>query len=1024
MGLPVYGILHVARVSGRSRQLLTFSLAAVIALVGSASSAEGGPNLVANGDLNHTDQNATARMGFGERAVYYTFDGDAHFGRVVAVASGSAWILRDNYRVAYRELSKVGTGGQRGLLLDPGEIRDAGDLDVSVWFDLKGKIQPDTEYEYTVLAVVSSDRNEPASGFKLMVPALWADGKPMGAEVDVSLTNLLENVTGTIRTPAFRQQTGPTSMVLKLPRNFNDRLLILRMSLREVDRSLVEGKTPPMPVPVRYVPIEDPLEFRIVEALQNSAEYLRGLRGGGEGGWQVGDQEESVRVTSMVVSALAEMGDRTDEGPLAEAMDWLAEQLPEELEDEADADNIVRRLERDLRFTETHAWRLYCLCRWGDPAGNPKHRQVVAHDIVWLEGAQFDDGGWGRIHSELEEARAMHSENDSAALAATALREALLVGRPCDHAVALNAVKYWLDAQTADGGYRSKLDRYGGVSEATTVTRTAAGVASLLATMDMAFAAGGTSCDQFRRNRPQMEAIRKGLDWVDTRYLGEHKRILDVLRKTFGQGQITDMALENLVGGGFQPFQTAFYLQRLAEISGRARFSGVDSFQKEAERLLDWFYQRDARQFQGGAGPTAWALVTLAGGHAPLALQRILVSDNRDDELLRDADHLSRYLSATFGRSLKWRDTTIGRPIDELLQVPILLLNVAGPINWTQPQWDKIRDYCFAGGLVLINVGEENKPGRDAIESGLRTTFPEYELAPLAADDPVLTIRKRVSLEAMPTVVGNGLKNFVFLLPQDYTCAWHTFDYRRQPEVYDLVANLLEYTTDGEPLLATFAEANWEHAAEGTRTVPVARMECGADRPAFPDFIETLDRTMRANYRTGLKEGAAGGDAPILLWVANAGTGSLTSEQSQRIRQALADGTYVLAEVIGGDPDRAETFHAELQQLDPKLAVRKLRTSHPVFTGMIEGTQGYDVRRTRLSRSLREEVADQGRCDLYALELDGREVGVLSEYDLSSAVSFMRYSGRRGPASRAGRELAVNAVLHAMQQSIREANPE
>lgn len=1001
------------------RQLLTFGLLALTVVATWASAARAGPNLVANGDLNHTDQDADVRIGYGERAAYFTFDGHAHFGRVVAVASESAWSLKDDMHVAYRELSKEGTGGRRGLLIDPEDIKDAGEVDISVWFDLKGKIRPNADYEYTVLALVWGAGAEAKGGFKLVAPALWADGKPIGAEVDVSFGEYMENVTGIVRTPSFQQQTGPASMVLKLPPNFDDRLLILRMSLREVDQALIEGKTPPMPVPVRYVPIEDPLEFRIVEALRNSAEYLRELRSEGSGGWWTGDQEESVRVTSMVVSALVEMGDRTDEGPLAEAMEWLAEQLPEELEDEEEADNLVKRLERDLQLTETHAWRLYCLSRYGDPIGDPKHRQAVAHDIIWLEGAQFEDGGWARIHRELEEAKVLHSDNDSSALAVTALREALFAGKPCGRTTALNAARYWVAAQATNGGFRSKMDRYGGVSEATTVTRTAAGVASLLATMDMAFAAGGLSCEQFRRNRQQLDAIRSGLEWLDAEYLGEHKRLLDVLRKYYGRGQIIDMTLEELVGGGFHPFQTVFYMQRLAEISGRVRFSRVDSFHKEAERLLDWFYLRGEKQFRGGAGPTAWALVSLSAGHAPVAVQRIVVSEDSQDKWLRDAEHLARYLSVARGRALKWRSTTIDRPIGELLQVPILYLNVTGPMSWTQPQWDKIRDYCFAGGLVLINVGEGNESARGVIESALRSTFPEYEPRELDRKDPVLRTPKDLGLDRMPTVVGNGLKDFVFLLPRDYTCAWHTFDHRQQRAPFDLVVNLLEYTTDGEPLAGTFAGSHWEPAAEGARTVPLARLECGSDQPAFPDFLRMLDRTMRANYRTGLKDGSNPGETPILLWVANTGDKPLTPDQSGRIRQALGGESYVLAEVVAGNPDRAETFRAELQQIEPNLTVRKLHTAHPIFTGMVEGTQGYDVRRSRLSRTLREAVADQGRCDLHVLELNGREVGVLSEYDLSSAATFMQYPGRRGPAPQAGRELAINAVLHAMQMSIR-----
>jgi hypothetical protein len=176
---------------------------------------------------------------------------------------------------------------------------------------------------------------------------------------------------------------------------------------------------------------------------------------------------------------------------------------------------------------------------------------------------------------------------------------------------------------------------------------------------------------------------------------------------------------------------------------------------------------------------------------------------------------------------------------------------------------------------------------------------------------------------------------------------------------------------------------------------------------------------MRANYRTSLEDVSGRDETPALLWLANVGVEPLTQSQIGLVRQALDGGAYLLAEVAGGDPDRGETFRAELHKIDPRLSVRKLHTSHPIFTGGIEGTQGYDVRRSRLSKTLREEVADEGRCDLYALELEGREVGVLSQYDLSAGVTFMRYPGRRGPGPRAAREMGVNVVLHAMELRVK-----
>ncbi|MHC4092061.1 MAG: hypothetical protein ACYSVY_17630, partial [Planctomycetota bacterium] len=125
------------------------TVAAALVSVSWGVPALAGPNLVANGDLNHTDQDAAARVGIGEKAAYFTFDGDGDFGRVVATTTGSMTALKNELRIAYVELGKVATGGPRGLLIDTKNLKSGGDVDISVWFDLQGKIRPKKEYEWT-----------------------------------------------------------------------------------------------------------------------------------------------------------------------------------------------------------------------------------------------------------------------------------------------------------------------------------------------------------------------------------------------------------------------------------------------------------------------------------------------------------------------------------------------------------------------------------------------------------------------------------------------------------------------------------------------------------------------------------------------------------------------------------------------------------------------------------------------------------------------------------------------------------
>ncbi|MCP4248279.1 MAG: DUF4159 domain-containing protein [bacterium] len=991
------------------RRILSLLAGAYLPLI-LTSVASGGPNLVANGDLNHTDQIADVHTGIGETAVYFTFDGAGDFGRVVARTDGSVSALKREMRVAYWEPAKAATGGMRGLVIDTSEVKDRGELKIEVWFDLKGKVRPKKQYEWSLVAAIPGGDAKPEGGFKVIAPAIWADGEPLGAEVDAAFNGYMAPRHGSTHVRNFERQTGSAGLVIQFPDNYKGQLVIVRASLREVDEDLVEGREPVMPVPIRYVPIEDPLEFRIAETLQKSSTYLRDQRDRETGAWLLGDDEDSIRVTATAVRALAAVGDRTDEGPLARGLDWLAEQMPEELE-EGEADNPDKRRERDFKQTATHADRLLCLARHGDPK-NRKHQRAIAHDITWLEEAQFEkDGGWATLHVDDEDAAALNSDNTSSARVVEALREAYFAGKPCERSVWVNASKYWVAAQASDGGFRGKMDQYGGVSQNTTIMRTAAGATSLLTTMDMAFAAGGNSCDQIQRNRAQVRGIRQALGWLDARYA---PLTLDVLvYRSSIQWQ-----LDQIVGESLSPFERLFYMQRVGEVAGRHLLGGEKHVLHEARLVLNYFYNRETGEFTGGPYWTALALATLSEVDAPAVLQRVVIGGDMVNVMSRDAEHLVRHLRRNRRRIMNWRDTTIDRPMRELTEVPILYVSVAGEVDWTDAQWNKMRDYCFAGGVVLINVTDNAAASRAAVEQALEALFPEYGLQSLPPADPILSVRNEVKLEARPQVIGNGLKNFVYLLPEDWSCAWHTFDRDNHRDRLDFVDNLLEYTTDGEKVPGTFSRSHWQDVAEGTRSMPVARLECGSDRAGFPDFVGTIDRLMRATYRVGIEDVSSGGPQPQLAWLANVGTKPLDQGQRARIRNWLDGGAYLVAEVAGGDPDWAEAFRADLLKIDDGLSVRRVFTSHPVFTGMIEGTQGYDVRRTLLSKALREDLGRLGRCDLYLVERDGREVGVFSQHDLSSGLSYMRYPGRRGPTPSAARGLAVNALLWAMERNI------
>jgi hypothetical protein len=971
---------------------------------------EAGPNLVAIQNFNHPDQLADVTSGYDGKSAYYRFSGEGDFGWVEVKSTEPIGTVKRDIQVRYVELSKEGSGGQRGLLIDTKEAR-GGNLEISAWFRLNGKVRPKKEYEYNVVAVVAGSEQNAKTGFKLVAPAVWADGEPLGAEVDLVFDGRPVSHTGAIRVQNFEKQTGAAHMVLKLPSSFNEQLLIMRMSLREVDENLLAGKRPKMPVPIRYVSIADPLEFRIAEAINGLGETLLNLQNR-DGSWNAGSQGQSVQFTAVAAGGLALSGQSTKEGPVARALDWMAAQLPEELVD--GTDNPEKKRERDFRETGAHESRLWCMSRFGDPE-KPKHRQVIAHDMSWLIAAQMKDGGWSELHKDDPEARVLHSNNSISASVVSSLKEAYFAGWPCPRKVWTDAGRYFVDAQANDKGFRFMKDEYGGVSQVSTVGWTAAGTAAMISTLDMAFASDGKSCQQYRRNPRQLGATRDAMGWLSSEYERNTKRIMDVGWSPNQQ----DIALEYMVAGGFRPYEKAYYLQQFSEVSGIHALGSLNPARHETRFILDYLYNREGKTMRYGGTPAdAATLFILCGVDQPVVVQRINAGGDYVDNLARDGEHLARYLSHDRKSPMSWLNADWDRPMSEFAKVPITYINFIGPCDWTKDDWSKLRNYCYAGGVVAINFSEAAQEVRDAVESGLRETFPESPLTTLAEDDPVLSLKKEVKLDSMPSVVGNGLKNFVYLLPEDWSCTLHTFDLEAGAGRLDFFVNLLELTSEGNLLASSFRPSTWEQAAEGMFHTPVVmeHAQVGADLAGFPDFVKTVDRTMRANYRTAvvpLEE--AKGKKATLLWVADLGEEALTPEQAKRIREAMDEGTFVVAEVVSGRRNWGEAFKAEIAKLDGKVELRKLHTSHPIFTGRIEQTQGYDVQRVNLSKALQKDYGEAGKCDLYAIELNGEEVGVLSLYDLSSGLSAFRYPDRRGPETEAARQLVQNIVLRAME---------
>ena len=955
-----------------------------------AATAPAGPNLMAIGDYEDLPlRRAEGRESFTGKEIVYAFhEPGFDFGRIV---------VRSNQRFSQlKENLFVGFSGS-GLIVDTrgpsgGNASDIDELEF--WLRIHGRIRPGRSYEWDVLAAAGNDVID--GGVPAIIPTLWADGASIGVEVTIRTPEpsdedkIQRNVLphGIVTVPSFQRQTGGAWVVIR-PRSFGNFFLLRRFSFREIEtKESLAASAGEMPIPVRYIPIRDVVEDEIANTLQRGVDALKRARTADER-WNVESLEESVRLTALAAAAIGEV-DIADEA-VPKALDWLAAQSA---------------VDNEPWGSQTVAARLYALSRFGKL---DKHRATIARDIQFLVNAQYkDNGGWSPVSPDVNAAATtvVQTDNDSSFTVMAALREARFAGQDMDARIWKDAGKYWSRAVRYDGGFGRVGERLGATSFISTLGYTALGATALIGTLDMAAQFKAANCQTYTGNREQLRQIAAALKWLDEHYADEY----------FESSAVEDPYLEPIA------------LQRLGEVSGISVLRGRDHFTESARKLLAHFDEsrglfgirgeKDQWTEQPSLLRTARAIAALGAGAAPTIVQRMIVGDDEETrgEIRSDAAHVVRYLSLKRGRPFHWRRAPQDRDVRFLAEVPILILTVLGRFDWAQEQWDKIREYCLAGGTVVVDIAKDQEDRRDEILSRLRSLFPEYTLRELPSDAPVFTLETKLDPPPPLLALGNGFREFLFLPKESWSCEWHLYSDRSRRTGFDFMNNLLSYVTDGSPPRSWLARSTYALASVPTHSMKAMHLQVGSDVPAYPNLLETMDRLLQANYRLRVERVTDPKDAQ-LLWMTVAGGQSISPAQWDALKTTLNEGRFVLVDVVSGSQEWNEAIRGQLRSL-PELSLDPLRRSHSIFTGEIPGTQGFDCAQVAFRKALQTPWATSGRCDLSEIRWNNAPVGVFSAYDLSSGVVHHIFPNCRGVMPPHARELAMNLFLTAYQQSM------
>jgi hypothetical protein len=958
------------------------------AVVLAVSSVEAGPNLMAIGNYYEMPvKRAEGRDSLSGREVIFSFDDPQFdFGRVIVRSSQPSSIVRRDLFVGFSgtglTIDTTGQGTGTNLSVN----------DLEVWLRIKGRIEPGAKYEWE-FETPSGDVVD--SGIPAIIPAAWAGGEQVGAEITIrppeaEHDDRIQRLLIPHGVVQVKQFTGPSSgaWIVLLPRLSSNRFTVSRVSFRQIDISQAAGLHSAMPGPIRYIPIRSVLADQITSILERSAAVLKSQRNS-EFFWAGSSEEESVAFTARVLAALYELNPRDTE--LTESMKWLGNQRPAP----------------DKPWgVPAAAFQLYCLARHGSFS---EHRALIQSQVEFLTDAQGEDGGWGPLPNQSagvtstgRGATRVESDHEHSFLVMLAMREAAFAGAVVDRKVWRGVMQYWGQAQAHDGGFTRRVS---GISLATTTLDTATGAASLLTAVHMTAALGGRRCTTYLGSGLQLRTVTDALNWLDSNY----KELFRTM------GSITLSTDE---------FVEARHLQFLGAISGITRFNDKNHFVESAETLIK-LYDRESALFgqassdgrsivDTSSARTADALTILGVGAAPSVCQRIVVGDDEKGwaEYSADTQHLVRYLSTRQGRQFNWRRMTIEDSLRDLVKTPILFVNVVGPFQWSEQEWKKIREYCLAGGSVIFDIVNEEESLREAVTAGLARAFPEYTLADLPADHPLLSFETKSRQRPKVKAMGNGFRDFLFLPAESWSCKYHLYQVSDNEEAFQFVANLLAYALDGGEPPSAFLPSTYAAASVPSVTMNGWRLEVGGERPAYPNLLDTMNRLMQANFRTAVTQAESAEDADI-VWVSVTGSRAPGENEKKKLLDAIRAGKFIFSDVVSGQPDWDESFRAFLRTLDGDITLEKLSRSDPVYTGEIPGTQGFEASVVEFRKALHDRFTTRGRCDLYRISYKGKPIGVHSAYDLSSGIGYHYFPNCRGVMPEEARKIAMNAFLMA-----------
>lgn len=544
-----------------------------------------------------------------------------------------------------------------------------------------------------------------------------------------------------------------------------------------------------------------------------------------------------------------------------------------------------------------------------------------------------------------------------------------------------NVEQHWTECQIENGqwGYRD------GSAGSGTLSMTAAGTASLFVTQDYLDPVRFGS----KVGRPPFSpALSKALDWWEA-----------------------DNHSVRIPGGWWG--YTLYGIERVGLASGFKYFGQNDWYRELAQQAVE---RQDEAGRWSSVIDTSYALLFLARGRHPILMNKLRFEDNWANRP-RDAANLTRYASRQLERTLNWQVVPLNRPWHDWLDSPILYLASHKALELMPKDYDNLREYVEAGGLLFTHADGDSHEFAVSAEQLAKTLFPQYEVKPLPADHPIYGVVYKIEPRPPLLAVSNGSRILMVLSPLDIAKHWQLRNETTDRNVFQLGVNLFVYAA-GKREFRNRLSSPYVSAPQATPLGrrSVARIQYSGNWDPEPGAYRRFANWLGRQTGLGLdihvvawkdlRPGAA--DLAILT-----GTAAYvsTDAEMEALTQFVQAGGVVLIDTAGGfDGAFSKPLRAALSKITG-ASVAPVANDHPLLRADEAGMS--DLSRPRLRPYAVETLgaAGIGLPDLMAV---GRGHVLISDRDVTSGLLGTQTWRILGYSPDYCQQLLKNAIFWAM----------